>query len=120
MIVDLYKKQNYTQESFSKAIGMTKNGFIKMINNKSMKTDVLEKISKILGVSIIKFFEESPTTYLSEPEINYNGNEIDKLQKRLIELYSENKQLMLENSNLKEIIAKCCHGNQQQKTKQAH
>lgn len=54
----LIESNNFTIRKFCAKVGITESGYYRMIENRSMKIDTLEKMSEILQVPLSVFFEE--------------------------------------------------------------
>jgi transcriptional regulator with XRE-family HTH domain len=89
---NLVKSHNLDIVAFCTSIGMSKGGYYRMLQDKTLKVEVLERISDVLGVPVGVFFDEEPTT----APINY--------QKKYIECLEENSRLQKEMSSLKDEI----------------
>lgn len=77
-VSDLYKSLNGDEKEFFLKIDMTYDGFIKMIKNKRMKVETLEKISVYFNRPLSWFFDEMPGTvdnFAAEPESEYGFKE---------------------------------------------
>lgn len=58
-IKNLITEKKYTIEKLAIEIGISSGGFHKMFKRKTLTIDNLEKISKVLGVPMIYWFEEN-------------------------------------------------------------
>ncbi|MDR1225817.1 MAG: helix-turn-helix transcriptional regulator [Prevotellaceae bacterium] len=53
------EKQKMTVKNFCQKVGISEQGFSKMLDNQSIKIEILEKMSDVLGVPISYWFEEN-------------------------------------------------------------
>lgn len=101
----LLRKKNRTQKDLIFYLKMSRQGFYTMIENKTMKVSVLEKMSEFFNVPISYWFEEKDikANYVEEEKSNYGlpkKSEMKQLEKdleyfreRLIKLEKENELL---------------------------
>jgi transcriptional regulator with XRE-family HTH domain len=57
-IEKIRKDRNISKTDFYKAIDMTTNGYLQMVENNSIKVTTLQKIADVLRVPMTAFFEE--------------------------------------------------------------
>jgi len=108
----LLESKKITVKKLAEKIGISEIGLHKMMNNQSMRIDVIEKIAEFLEVPVSYFFEENPVpcekTKTHNVIQNGNGinnnmsitlknNEIDKLK-------TENEFLKKQVKDKEEII----------------
>ena len=65
-IKDELARQNKTAKDLCNDLDMSEQGFHQMIRNRSMKIDILEKITKYLGVHISYWFDDIDESLVSE------------------------------------------------------
>lgn len=65
----LIRSKNLSENKFAESIGMSGNGFRSMMNNQTLKIEVLEKICEVYSLPITHFFENS--NLLKEPDPKY-------------------------------------------------
>lgn len=69
-------ERKLTKQDMAYRLKITPHGFDYMIANRSMKVDILEKISEILNVPVSYWFDESTKIDLVEPKSTETGKEI--------------------------------------------
>ena len=95
-IEEQIKSQNVDMEVFFKDIDMSRAGYYRMMKEKTLKVDVLEKIASALKQPISFFFDE--------PEAGPKMSAED-LRNKVDELYEENRELLKENKQLLQRIS---------------
>lgn len=70
-IKDLSKSHKKPLKTIAALIGVTEQGLHKMIREQTMSVETLEKIARILGVSVCCFFDEDVTFATKEEYKNY-------------------------------------------------
>lgn len=106
----LDSNKNLRKGDLLKKVGKSNWGFNESVAKKTMRVDVLEKMSEFFNVPISYWFEErkSKQANFSEPEINYKSNEslieMKEQLKFMRELFKEVKE---ENNRLKKEINAC-------------
>lgn len=93
------KSKKISINSLSEQIGMSRNGFDSMIENKSMKVDVLESICAILKANPLDFLE---TDILKEENTEYKIGEVEHLR----ELLNERERILEEKERTIQILLK--------------
>lgn len=95
-IKQIAKDKGVTLSDLAAKIDMTESGMYAMFRNNSIKISTLEKISEVLNVSILSFFEET-ISMASEPQVKYN-TELDRCRSEL-ELWKQKAFENLEKYN---------------------
>jgi DNA-binding Xre family transcriptional regulator len=91
------KSKKISINSLSEQIGMSRNGFDSMIENKSMKVDILESICAILKVNPLDFLE---TDIIKEENADYKIGEVEHLK----ELLKEREKILAEKERTIQIL----------------
>lgn len=95
-IKQIAKDKGVTLSDLAAKIDMTESGMYAMFRNNSIKISTLEKISEVLNVSILSFFEET-ISMASETQVKYN-TELDRCRSEL-ELWKQKAFENLEKYN---------------------
>lgn len=56
----LMSQKNFTDKKLSELVGVSDTGLRQMMNRSTMRIDVLEKISEVLEVPVVYFFQDDP------------------------------------------------------------
>lgn len=70
-IKELSKSHKLPIKTMAALVGVTEQGFHKMIREQTMSVEILEKIARILNVSVCCFFDEDVTFATHEEYKNY-------------------------------------------------
>lgn len=90
----LQNKTNFTQKDIADYLGITVNGFQKMLKANEFKVSILLKIAEFFNVSI-DYFTSGATTTTKSKEVEKLELEIKELKERAVE-----KKFMLESYRL--------------------
>ncbi|MEI7675899.1 MAG: helix-turn-helix domain-containing protein [Bacteroidales bacterium] len=94
-IKDLCDIRNITQVDLAKAVNLSRQSIVDMMERNSTKTEILERISKVLNVPVSYFFDEIITTGNHTEESK--SDQLIKTQNDLIDmLKKENAALKIE------------------------
>ena len=111
-IKDLAEKMNIPIRKVIEEMGVSVAGYYKMIENKTLTVENLEKISKILDVEPVYFFKEDlyvndeikdSFNHIKDSQLNYNKNFFSKEEQKYKD---DNTRLMHENALLRQEVSK--------------
>lgn len=107
-IKELSKSNSIPIKTIAALLGITEQGLHKMIRQQTMSVEILEKIARILGVSVCCFFDEDVTFATKEEYKNYAERgfavkNIENVDQRSIPLNEEDKDAEL-NHLQKELL----------------
>lgn len=100
----LMRERKLTRQDMAYRLGITPHGFDYMLENQSMKVDIIEKISKILNVPITYWFTENMEVNLEQnsPEAVVPDKELLveqlKIKDRQIDFLQQQIEYMKEKS----------------------
>jgi DNA-binding Xre family transcriptional regulator len=92
---DIAEKMGYSQQNFSSALKV-----------KSVKTDFIENLCRVLGISIAQLYgEENPIVHMQDENITVQRTYIDDLRKDIADLKKDKERLLdiIENLAKKDI-----------------
>ena len=96
VIEKLIEEKNLSQTKVAERIGMSREGFGRMLKGKTMKVSTLDKIAKVLNVPITYFFKEEPyaenetvSSTIEDSKTLYNTNLKQKNMLETIKLQRE-------------------------------
>lgn len=101
-IKELSRKKNISLKSIAEQIGVSEQGIHKMIREETMSAVVLEKITRILNVSVCMFFD--PDVQCTNFE-QYNANAERSIAAKKIGRVDQRDMLPKKNDNQSELEA---------------